>query len=57
MSKQEKSVFHAKTVSFLGFIVAPGRVQMDLAKVSAVAEWPTPDSHNGSAILGICKLS
>ena len=45
MSKQEKSVFHAKTVSFLGFIVAPGRVQMDLAKVSAVAEWPTPDSH------------
>ena len=42
--KAEKSVFHADTVSFLGFIVAPGRVQMDPAKVSAVAEWPTPDS-------------
>ena len=36
---------HADTVSFLGFIVAPGRVQMDPAKVSAVAEWPTPDSR------------
>ena len=43
--KAEKSVFHADTVSFLGFIVAPGRVQMDPAKVSAVAEWPTPDSR------------
>ena len=42
--KAEKSVFHADTVSFLGFIVAPGRVQMDPAKVSAVADWPTPDS-------------
>ena len=43
--KAEKSVFHADTVSFLGFIVAPGRVQMDPAKVSAVANWPTPDSR------------
>ena len=43
--KAENSVFHAETVSLLGFIVGPGRVQMDPAKVSAVAEWPTPDSH------------
>ena len=43
--KAEKSVFHANTVSFLGFIVAPRKVQMDPAKVSAVAQWPTPDSH------------
>ena len=43
--KAEKSVFHADTVSFLGFIVAPGRVQMDPTKVSAVADWPTPDSR------------
>ena len=43
--KAEKSVFHANTISFLGFIVAPGRVQMDPAKVSAVADWPTPDSR------------
>ena len=43
--KAEKSDFHANTVSFLGFIIAPGKVQMDPAKVSAVAEWPTPDSR------------
>lgn len=43
--KAVKSEFHAKTVSFLSFIIAPGRVQMDLAKVSAVADWPTPDSR------------
>ena len=40
--KAEKSEFHVQTVSFLGFIVAPGKVKMDPAKVSAVAEWPTP---------------
>ena len=43
--KAEKSEFHADTISFLGFIVAPGRVKMDPAKVSAVAKWPTPDSR------------
>ena len=43
--KAEKSEFHADTISFLGFIVAPGRVQMDRAKIRAVAEWPTPDNR------------
>ena len=43
--KAEKSEFHVHTISFLGFIVAPGRVEMDPAKVSAVAEWPTPDNR------------
>ena len=42
--KAEKSEFHADAISFLDFIVAPGMVQMDPAKVSTVAEWPTPDS-------------
>ncbi len=43
--KIEKSEFHADTVSFLGFIIAPGKMQMDPAKVCAVAQWPTPDSR------------
>ena len=43
--KAEKSEFHAGTISFLGFIVAPGKVQMDPAKISAVADWPTPDGR------------
>ena len=43
--KTEKNEFHANTTSFLGFIIAPGEMQMDPTKVSAVAQWPTPDSH------------
>ena len=43
--KAEKSEFHVQTVSFLGFIVSPGKVEMDPAKVSTVADWPTPDSR------------
>ena len=42
--KAEKSEFHVSTVTFLGFIVSPGKVEMDPAKISAVAEWPTPTS-------------
>lgn len=49
--KEEKSEFHTDTISFLGFIVAPGRVQMDLAKVGVVAERPTPE---GSAVSWVC---
>lgn len=43
--KAVKNEFHAETVSFLGFIIAPGKIQMDPAKVSAVAKWPTPDNY------------
>lgn len=42
--KAEKSKFHAGMVSFLGFIIAPGKIQVDPAKVSTVVQWPTPDS-------------
>ncbi|TKS65685.1 Retrovirus-related Pol polyprotein [Collichthys lucidus] len=43
--KAEKCEFHARTTSFLGFIVAEGRIQMDPAKVSAVSSWPIPESR------------
>ncbi len=42
--KLEKSEFHSTTVSFLGFILSCGSVQMDPSKVCAVLEWPHPDS-------------
>ena len=42
--KAEKCSFHVKSISFLGFIVAEGTVQMDPEKVSAVRNWPTPQS-------------
>ena len=40
--KAEKCEFHAKTVSFLGYIVAEGSIRIDPAKVSAVASWSVP---------------
>uniref|UniRef100_A0A8D3E3V3 Gypsy retrotransposon integrase-like protein 1 n=1 Tax=Scophthalmus maximus TaxID=52904 RepID=A0A8D3E3V3_SCOMX len=43
--KAEKCVFHAPTVSFLGYIVAQGTVEMDPEKVSAVSFWAIPDSR------------
>ena len=43
--KAEKCEFHASSVSFLGYIVGQGIVQMDPAKVSAVTSWPIPDSR------------
>lgn len=43
--KAEKCDFHASTVSFLGYVVTANKVQMDPDKVSAVANWPTPDSR------------
>lgn len=44
-SKAEKCEFHVLTVSFQGFIVSEGSIQMDPAKVRAVSEWPTPGIH------------
>lgn len=45
MWKAEKTEFHAGMALFLGFIIAPGKIQMGPAKVSTVAQWPTPDSR------------
>ena len=42
--KAEKCVFHARTVTFLGFIISEGSVLMDPDKVSAVMNWPVPQS-------------
>ncbi|KAI7810424.1 putative retrotransposon-like protein 1-like [Triplophysa rosa] len=42
--KLEKSEFHVPSVSFLGFIVSRGSLQMDPGKIRAVQEWPQPSS-------------
>ncbi|KAL0171008.1 hypothetical protein M9458_035604, partial [Cirrhinus mrigala] len=44
-AKVEKCQFHAQSVPFLGFVLSPEGIRMDLAKVKAVADWPTPDSR------------
>lgn len=43
--KAEKCEFHAATVSFLGYIISPGEIKMDPAKVAAVKEWPQPETR------------
>ncbi len=42
--KLEKCEFHRPTVQFLGYIIRREGIQMDQGKVTAVAEWPTPQT-------------
>lgn len=41
----EKCEFHVSSVSFLGYVISPGNLQMGPTKVSAVLDWPIPDSR------------
>lgn len=41
-AKHDKCTFHTDTVDFLGYVIGPGGVSMDPAKVKAVVEWPRP---------------
>ena len=38
--KPEKCIFEQRRIEFLGVILEDGTVQMDLAKVKGVADWP-----------------
>lgn len=40
--KPKKCEFHVTQVQFLGFVIKPGHIQMDVQKVQAVTDWPTP---------------
>lgn len=55
--KPEKCEFHVSEVSFLGFILADGRLQMDPKKAQAVRDWPQPTSVKGvQRFLGFANL-
>ena len=43
--KAEKCEFRVPSISFLGYIISQGQIEMDPAKVSAVAEWPSPPTR------------
>uniref|UniRef100_A0A8C4ZXL3 Gypsy retrotransposon integrase-like protein 1 n=1 Tax=Gadus morhua TaxID=8049 RepID=A0A8C4ZXL3_GADMO len=43
--KAEKCEFHKETVSFLGYVITAGGVQMDGPKVKAVTDWERPTSR------------
>ncbi|CAJ2508954.1 Uu.00g139800.m01.CDS01 [Anthostomella pinea] len=40
----EKSDFHTQRVDFLGFTITPGEVRIQESKISAVRDWPVPNS-------------
>src|SRR6266481_5026551 len=42
--KPEKSLFHTRSIEFLGFMVSPSGVSMDVAKTDAITKWPTPSN-------------
>jgi hypothetical protein len=41
----EKCEFHRSTISFLGYIIAAGHIQMNPDKLRAVVDWPQPTSR------------
>ena len=41
-AKVEKCFFEKSSISYLGMIIAKGRIEMEPAKVSGVQEWPQP---------------
>lgn len=43
--KAEKCEFHSSSVSSLGYIIAQNSIQKDPAKVSAIVDWPLPESR------------
>ena len=40
--KAEKCEFSCSSTTFLGYIITAGSIAMDLEKVRAVEQWPTP---------------
>ncbi|KAK3571601.1 hypothetical protein QTP86_015335 [Hemibagrus guttatus] len=42
--KPEKCEFHQTTMSFLGYVITRQGVEMDVTKVQAVTEWPSPST-------------
>ena len=53
----EKSVFHAKTVDFLGYVIATNEVTMNEKKVETIKAWKPPTSVREVQIfMGFRKL-
>src|SRR5882724_7288012 len=56
-SKPEKCFFHTQKIEFLGFMVTPTGILMDMAKTDAVSIWPTPTNLKAvQAFLGFTNF-
>jgi len=50
-------MFHTDTVEYLGFILSPEGLCMDLAKVSMIQSWPEPcNIHKVQSLLGFANF-
>jgi len=52
----EKCEFHTTKTDFVGFIIEPGCISMDLKKVKAIVNWRDPENVTGlRSFLGFCN--
>jgi len=40
--KPEKCEFNKTSMKYLGFVITPGKIEMDLTKLRGITEWPAP---------------
>ena len=40
--KTEKCKFHVKEITFLGFVIIPKNIQMEMTKLNSIQIWPAP---------------
>uniref|UniRef100_A0A8C5LZY7 Gypsy retrotransposon integrase-like protein 1 n=1 Tax=Leptobrachium leishanense TaxID=445787 RepID=A0A8C5LZY7_9ANUR len=45
-AKREKCIFETNRIAFLGYVLSPGKIEMDPGKIAAILSWPTPTSRN-----------
>ena len=51
--KTEKCKFHVKEITFLGFVITPGNIQMETIKIDSIQTWPAPKNiKNLQKLLG-----
>ena len=55
--KIEKCRFHVKKVTFLGFIITPGNIQIKTTKMESIQTWPAPKNIKDlQKLLGFIKF-
>lgn len=56
-AKLEKCVFDTESVEFLGYLISPGKIQMDPSKITAILEWPIPkDKKSVQRFIGFANF-
>jgi len=55
--KPEKCQFAKQRLSYLGYIISPDQVQMDLIKLKGISDWPAPSTIKETRkFLGFCNF-